>query len=149
MKPPKKHKEPQLVFYIPDFSTKLELPFVGTIDAGFPSPAEEFIEGPIDLYKRIIKHPAATFYAQARGNSMIDANVEDGDLLVIDKALEPKDGRIAVCYIDGEFTLKRLAVKEDGVYLMPANANFKPIRITEDNDFLIWGMLSYIIKDAK
>ena len=76
---------------------------------------------------------------------MIDAGIEDGDLLVIDKALEQKDGDIAVCFIDGEFTLKRLALKEDGIYLMPANAEYKPIKITEDNDFLIWGILSYVI----
>ena len=76
---------------------------------------------------------------------MIDAGIADGDLLIIDKALEPKDGDIAVCFIDGEFTLKRLALKEDGIYLMPANAEFKPIKITEENDFLVWGMLAYII----
>ncbi len=84
----------------------------------------------LDLNKDLIKHPEATFYARVKGRSIIDAGIEDGDLLIIDKALEPKDGDIAVCFIDGEFTLKRLAVKEDGVYLIPANAEFKPIRIT-------------------
>ena len=107
--------------------------------------AEEYIELAIDLNKELIKHPAATFYARVKGSSMIDAGIADGDLLIIDKALEPKDGDIAVCFIDGEFTLKRLALKEDGIYLMPANAEFKPIRITEENDFLVWGMLAYIV----
>jgi len=140
------HSGPQLEFYTPDFSTKLELPLAGTaVSAGFPSPAEEYIELALDLNKELIKHPAATFYARVKGRSMIDAGIQDGDLLIIDKALEPKDGDIAVCFIDGEFTLKRLAVKEDGVYLMPANAEFKPIRITEENEFLVWGMLAYII----
>ena len=140
------HAGPVLDFYTPDFSTQLELPLAaGAISAGFPSPAEEYIELAIDLNKELIKHPAATFYARVKGSSMIDAGIADGDLLIIDKALEPKDGDIAVCFIDGEFTLKRLALKEDGIYLMPANAEFKPIRITEENDFLVWGMLAYII----
>ena len=76
---------------------------------------------------------------------MVDAGIQDGDLLVIDKALEPKEGAIAVCYLDGEFTVKRLAVQEEGVYLMPANAEFKPIRITEENNFLVWGLVAYVI----
>ena len=140
------HSGPVLDFYTPDFSTQLELPLAaGAISAGFPSPAEEYIELAIDLNKELIKHPAATFYARVKGSSMIDAGIADGDLLIIDKALEPKDGDIAVCFIDGEFTLKRLALKEDGLYLMPANAEFKPIRITEENDFLVWGMLAYIV----
>ena len=140
------HSGPILDFYIPDFSTQLELPLAGTaVSAGWPSPAEEYIEIALDLNKELIKHPAATFYARVKGSSMIDAGIADGDLLIIDKALEPKDGDIAVCFIDGEFTLKRLALKEDGIYLMPANAEFKPIKITEENDFLVWGMLAYII----
>jgi DNA polymerase V len=103
------------------------------------------VEISLDLNKELIKHPAATFYARVKGNSMVDAGIEDGDLLIIDKALEPKDGDVAVCFLDGEFTLKRLCVKDDGVYLMPANAEFKPIRISEENDFLVWGILSYIV----
>ena len=76
---------------------------------------------------------------------MVDAGIQDGDLLVIDKALEPKEGTVAVCYLDGEFTVKRLTVQEEGVYLMPANAEFKPIRITEENEFLVWGIVAYVI----
>ena len=135
-----------LDFYTPDFSTQLELPLAGTaVSADFPSPAEEYIEITLGLNKELIKHPAATFYARVKGSSMIDAGIADGDLLIIDKALEPKNGDIAVCFIDGEFTLKRLALKEDSIYLMPANAEFKPIKITEENDFLVWGMLAFII----
>ena len=135
-----------LDFYTPDFSTQLELPLAGTaVSADFPSPAEEYIEITLGLNKELIKHPAATFYARVKGSSMIEAGIADGDLLIIDKALEPKNGDIAVCFIDGEFTLKRLALKEDSIYLMPANAEFKPIKITEENDFLVWGMLAFII----
>ena len=144
------HTGPVLDFFTPDFTTELKLPLAGSpVSAGFPSPAEDYIEMALDLNKELIKHPAATFYARVKGSSMIDAGIADGDLLIIDKALEPKDGDIAVCFIDGEFTLKRLALKEDGLYLMPANAEFKPIRITEENDFLVWGMLAYIVHKPK
>ena len=135
-----------LDFFTPDFTTLLELPLAGTaIAAGFPSPAEEYVEIALDLNKELIKHPASTFYARVKGDSMVDAGIQDGDLLVIDKALEPKEGSIAVCYLDGEFTVKRLAVREECVYLMPANAEFKPIKITEENDFLVWGLVAYVI----
>ena len=140
------HSGPVLDFYTPDFTTALELPLAGSpVSAGFPSPAEDYIEMALDLNKELIKHPEATFYARVKGHSMIDAGIEDGDLLVIDKALDQKNGDIAVCFIDGEFTLKRLALKEDGIYLLPANTEYKAIKITEDNDFLIWGILAYVI----
>jgi DNA polymerase V len=140
------HSGPVLDFFTPDFTTLLELPLSGTaIAAGFPSPAEEYVEIALDLNKELIKHPAATFYARVKGDSMVDAGIHDGDLLVIDKALEPKEGSIAVCYLDGEFTVKRLSVREEGVYLMPANTEFKPIKITEENDFLVWGIVAYVI----
>ena len=140
------HSGPVLDFFTPDFTTLLELPLSGTaIAAGFPSPAEEYVEIALDLNKELIKHPAATFYARVKGDSMVDAGIQDGDLLVIDKDLEPKEGSIAVCYLDGEFTVKRLSVREEGVYLMPANAEFKPIKITEENDFLVWGIVAYVI----
>ncbi|MEI6652216.1 MAG: translesion error-prone DNA polymerase V autoproteolytic subunit [Chlorobiaceae bacterium] len=140
------HAGPVLDFFTPDFTTQLELPLAGTaIAAGFPSPAEEYLDLALDLNKELVKHPAATFYARVKGDSMVDAGIQDGDLLVIDKALEPKEGSIAVCFIDGEFTVKRLAVREEGVYLMPANAEFKPIKITEENEFLVWGLVAYVI----
>ncbi|NMW22593.1 MAG: translesion error-prone DNA polymerase V autoproteolytic subunit [Chlorobiaceae bacterium] len=140
------HSGPVLDFFTADFTTKLELPLAGTeVSAGFPSPAGDYLEISLDLNIELIKHPAATFYARVKGSSMIDAGIEEGDLLIIDKALEPKDGAIAVCFLDGEFTVKRLAVREDGLYLMPANAEFKPIKITDDNDFLVWGIVAYII----
>ncbi len=140
------HAGPVLDFFTPDFTTQLDLPLAGTaIAAGFPSPAEEYVEIALDLNKELIKHPSATFYAKVKGDSMVDAGIQDGDLLVIDKALEPKEGTVAVCYLDGEFTVKRLTVQEEGVYLMPANAEFKPIRITEENEFLVWGIVAYVI----
>ena len=111
--------------------------------------AVEFEGQKLDLNEELIKHPEATFYARVKGHSMKDAGIQDGDLLVIDKAQEPKDGCVAVCAIDGEFTLKRLAVEKDGIYLMLANAEFKPIKITEENDFLVWGVVAYVVHEVR
>jgi len=144
------HSAPALGFYTPDLTTELVLPLAASpISAGFPSPAEEFFGLQLNLNDELIKHPEATFYARVRGHSMKDAGIQDGDLLVIDKAQEPKDGCVAVCAIDGEFTLKRLAVEKDGIYLMPANDEFKPIKITEENDFLVWGIVAYVVHKVR
>ena len=136
--------------YAPDYSSAFSLPLaVSPIAAGFAEPAGECNGEKLDLNEELIRHPAATFYARVKGHSMKDAGISDGDLLVIDKALEPTDGCVAVCAIDGEFTLKRLAVEKDGIYLMPANAEFKPIRITEENDFLVWGVVAYVVHKVR
>ncbi len=116
------------------------------VKAGFPSPAEDYTTLKLDLNKELIKNPASTFYARVSGLSMIDAGIDDGDLLVIDKSLEPHDGCLAVCYIDGEFTLKRFERHDGYGMLIPANSNFKPIKVTADNDFLVWGVVTYVIK---
>ena len=136
--------------YAPDYSTAFPLPLAASpIAAGFAEPAGECNGEKLDLNEELIRHPAATFYARVKGHSMKDAGISDGDLLVIDKALEPTDGCVAVCANDGEFTLKRLAVEKDGIYLMPANAEFKPIRITEENDFLVWGVVAYVVHKVR
>lgn len=85
-----------------------------TVHAGFPSPAQDYMNTFIDLNKELVRHPAATFYARVEGDSMIDAGVEDGDVLVVDKALEPQEGDMAVCFVDGEFALKFISFKEPG-----------------------------------
>jgi SOS-response transcriptional repressors (RecA-mediated autopeptidases) len=127
--------------------TKLKRPlFPFGIRAGFPSPALDFIDLTIDLNRHLIKHPAATFYGRVKGESMKDAGINDGDLLVIDKGIEPVDGKIAVCYIDGEFTLKRIKLDKNCCWLMPANEKYKPIKVTEENDLRIWGVVTYVIK---
>lgn len=127
--------------------SQLSLNFVeGGIAAGFPSPAEDFCGMTLDLNRELIKNPAATFYARVKGSSMIDAGIDDGDLLVIDKSSEPYNNSIAVCYIDGEFTVKRLKIERGEISLMPANKNYKPIKITEFSDFMVWGVVKYCIK---
>ncbi|HWR01448.1 MAG TPA: translesion error-prone DNA polymerase V autoproteolytic subunit, partial [Chlorobaculum sp.] len=103
----------------------------------------------LDLNKALVRHPNATFYGRVKGSSMIDAGIEDGDILVIDKSLEPKDGDIAVCFLDGEFTVKSISTGDDGLYLVPANKEFKPIRIGEESEFLVWGIVTYVIHKAR
>ncbi len=134
-------------FYIPDFSTKLELPYVDVgISAGFPSPADDFIELTIDLNKELIKHRDSTFFAKVKGNSMKNAGIFDGDLLIIDKSLEPQDGKIAICQIDGEFTVKRIKKEKEVVWLIAENEEYKPIKVTEENELMIWGIVIHSIK---
>lgn len=118
----------------------------GRVRAGFPSPAEDYSTTKLDLNRELIKNPASTFYARVSGLSMVDEGINEGDLLVIDKSIEPYDGCLAVCYIDGEFTLKRFEKHSSYALLVPANREFKPIKVTEDNDFCIWGVVTYLIK---
>lgn len=132
-------------FYTADVATELSLPFAEGIKAGFPSPAQDYIDLAFDLNKELVKNPSSTFYGRVRGDSMVDEGINDGDILVIDKSLPPADGRKAVCYIDGEFTLKTIRIKKDGIYLMPANPAYKPIKVNEENDFVVWGIVTFVI----
>lgn len=132
-----------------DTETELKLPFVDSgISAGFPSPALDFIDVSIDLNRHLIKHPSATFYGRVKGDSLKNAGISNGDLLVIDRSLEPKNGKIAVCFIDGEFTAKRIQIAKDEIWLIPENEAYKPIRVTEENNFLVWGIVTHVIKDV-
>jgi DNA polymerase V len=141
------HKTTELDFFTPDFSTELKLPYVDVgISAGFPSPADDFIELSIDLNKTLIKNKDTTFFAKVKGHSMKNAGIFDGDLLVIDKSLEPQNGKIAICQIDGEFTVKRIKKEENIVWLIAENEDFKPIKVTEENDLMIWGIVIHCIK---
>ena len=147
MQPKKIKKINNITVYFPEKSAQIKRPIVSEdVAAGFPSPAEDFKEVRISLDKELIKNEEATFYARVRGNSMIDANIEDGDLLVIDRSIESRNGKIAVCMIDGEFTIKRLKVEKNCVYLMPENKKFKPIKVTEENELIVWGIVTYVIK---
>lgn len=125
----------------------LGLPYANEgIQAGFPSPAQSYINETIDLNIELVKHPASTFFGRVSGDSMIEEGIEEGDILVIDKSLEPINGDLAVCCIDGEFTLKRILIEENCIKLMPSNASFKPIIVTPENQFTVWGIVTYTIK---
>jgi len=132
-----------------DTESALALPYVEEgISAGFPSPALDFVDLSIDLNRHLIKHPSATFYGRVKGDSLINAGISNGDLLIIDRSIEPANGKIAVCYIDGEFTAKRIQISRNEVWLIPENEAYQPIRVTEDNDFMIWGIVTHVIKDV-
>lgn len=138
-----------LTFFIPDLENNQKLPyFPSGIKAGFPSPAADFDETRISLDNVLVKNREATFYAKASGTSMIGAGIDDGDIMVIDRSLEPTNNKIAVCCIDGEFTVKRIKVTKNEVFLMPENKEFQPIKVTEDNELIVWGIVTYVIKSV-
>ena len=133
--------------FTPDDESCIEVPLSAErVAAGFPSPAEDYSSVGLDLNRELIKNPASTFYARVSGLSMVDEGINDGDLLVIDKSIEPYDGSLAVCFIDGEFTLKRFEKHKEYGLLIPANREFNPIKVTADNDFCIWGIVTFVIK---
>lgn len=123
------------------------VPEVGEVKAGFPVMSDPTGDTtPLDLNKLVIKNPASTFYLRVSGESMSGDGISDGDLLVVDRSVEPYDNCIAVCMLDGEFTLKRVELHEDHALLIPSNARYKPIRVTAENQFAVWGVVRYVIK---
>lgn len=138
---------PSLEVFIPDVSTSTPIPLINTnVGAGFPSPADDFVEAYIDLNKEYIKNKSATFMVRVNGNSMIDAGISNGDLLIVDKSIKPVTNKIAVCFYEGGYIVKRLRIEEDVIWLMPENYNYVPIKITPEDEFLIWGVVTAIIK---
>ena len=145
----KLHTGDHIDIFSANTQTEVVLPVLETgISAGFPSPAMDFIDASIDLNRHLIKHPSATFFGRVKGDSLKNAGISDGDLLVIDRSLEPTNGKIAVCYIDGEFTAKRIRISAKELILVPENEKYPPIRVTQDNTFLIWGIVTHVIKDV-
>ncbi len=116
------------------------------VPAGFPSPAQDHVDDGIDLNRELIKHPASTFCARVAGDSMRDCGIDDGDLLIIDKSLTPREGSVAVCFVDGEFTLKRISVRKDGIWLVPANPHYPALHVTDGSNFQVWGIVAYVVK---
>lgn len=130
-----------------DISSSLPLPYADEgVRAGFPSPAQDYLEQAIDLNKELIKHPASTFYGRVVGDSMRDEGIEEGNILIIDKSLELLDDDLAVCFIDGEFTVKRVQLEPDVAWLVPSNPNYPLIKVTKENEFIVWGIVTYTIK---
>ena len=119
--------------------------FVARISAGFPSPAEDWVEGRLDLNRHLIKHPAATFYMKVIGDSMSD-DIREGDIIVVDRAAEAEDGDIVVIRICNDFTVKKLSLQDGKIRLLPANESYPPIEVTEEMDFEVWGKVLWSIR---
>ena len=143
----------EIELYIGDFSGNQSLQYADDgIFCGFPSPAQDYIDRTLNFNEEIIKHPSATFYAKALGDSMEDAGIEEGDILVIDRALDPRDGDIVIAHVNGEFTVKYLDIskKDKGmVRLVPGNKRYKPIVMHEGDELQVWGVVSSIIKHLR
>ena len=121
---------------------------LGHVKAGFPSPAEDYHEK-LDLIRLLVKHRASTFFFEVDGVSMVDAGMDEGDIIIVDRSVDPYNNCKAVCYIDGEYTVKRIEIGDNCARLMPANENnttYKPIEVTPENNFLIWGVVTWVIK---
>ena len=126
----------------------IDLLMMGSVKAGFPSPAEEVREK-LDLVKLLVQHSASTFFFRIDGISMVDADMDEGDIIIVDRAVEPYNNCKAVCFIDGEYTVKRVEIHKGGAFLMPCNeknTKYKPIPVGPDNDCLIWGVVTWVIK---
>ena len=126
--------------------SKVEIPlFLNGIPAGFPSPADDFVESRLDLNEYLIDKPAATYFLRVNGHSMINLSINDGDLLIVVRAIEPKNNFVVVASIDGDFTVKIFQKTKEQIKLLPANPRFKPIFINQENDFMIWGVVKHVI----
>tara|TARA_B100001287_G_C22430478_1_gene411149 strand:- start:27 stop:476 length:450 start_codon:yes stop_codon:yes gene_type:complete len=139
------HKSQHLSFYSLD-ADALAIPFYqSNVPAGFPSPAEDFMDLDLNLQAYLVQHPSATFCVRVTGDSMQNAGIFSGDVMVVDRALEPKNNTIVLAVLDGEFTVKRIQKKGVQLFLKPENETFKPIEITEEMDFKVWGVVTHII----
>ena len=135
-----------------EFEEKVDLLLAPGIRAGFPSPAEDYLRESLDFNRDLIRHPEATFYGKVEGDSMEDAGINNGDIAVIDRSVEPQHGDVVVGYVNGEFTIKFLDLthREEGyIELRPANKNYQPIRIDENTKFEVWGVVVWTIKNWK
>ena len=138
-----------LNFFTPSKNTNLDALLINAgISAGFPSPAGDFKQERISLDQELIKNKEATFFARVSGESMINAGIHPGDILVVDRSLEPKNGKIVIAAVDGQLTVKRLQKSKKGIFLTPENDLFKPIKIEEENDILIWGVVTNVLHEV-
>jgi DNA polymerase V len=118
------------------------------VAAGFPSPADDFVEGPLDLNELLIRRPETTFFLRVRGGSMEGAGIHSGDLLVVDRSLEPRSGDVVIAAVGGDLTVKRIEKKEGGVYLVPDGPGYEPIEVTSSEELFIWGVVRHVIHEV-
>ncbi|OVE81758.1 hypothetical protein BVY03_02765 [bacterium K02(2017)] len=123
--------------------------FISKIEAGFPSPADDFIDQTLDLNELLIERPTATFFVRVNGNSMIGAGIHSGDILIVDRAVEAANNKIVIASLNGELTLKRIKKAKDKIILQPENPLFHPIHVTKHDQFEIWGTATHVIHSLK
>lgn len=132
--------------YRPIIQKRYPLPlFTCPVSAGFPSPAEDYIEGKLDLNQHLIKNPVATFFVRVTGDSMIGVGIHSGDLLIVDRSLEPRDNKVVIAVVDGELLVKRIRIRKRKVYLVAENPDYPPLAIAPEMDFQIWGVVTNVI----
>ncbi len=151
MNPIKKIKTiDNLEFFTVSVESKKETPFIDTmVSAGFPSPADDYLDLPIDLNEYLVENSAATFYIRVSGNSMQDEGIDDGDLLVVDRSKTPKNNDIVIGVLNGEFTVKKIQKTKTKLFMVAANKEYKKIEITEEMDFSVWGVVTYVIHKTR
>ena len=134
------------IVYRPELSTECQQPlFEAGVSAGFPSPAADYEESKLDLNKHLIKNPPATFFVRVTGDSMVGAGIHHGDLLIVDRSLEPKDKSVVIAVVNGELTVKRIRIKGRKITLEPENENYSAQQITEETEFEVWGIVTNVI----
>ena len=149
MKPKLINSNNKLAFYTLDNSKLDDIPmFRDAVPAGPSSPIQDYLDIDLNLHDFLVQNPADTFCVRAIGDSMIDANIQSGDVMVVDKAIEPKNNDIVLAVLDGEFTIKHIRKSEGELYLMPANTNYQPLKITSEVDFKVYGVVTFVIQKA-
>lgn len=134
------------IVYKPDRSTKRRQPiFMATVPAGFPSPAADYEEGKLDLNKHLIRNPAATFFVRVTGDSMVKAGIHNGDLLVVDRSIEPRDKNVVIAVVNGELTVKRIRIRKNGLTLEAENEAYQSQEINDEIEFEVWGVVTNVI----
>ena len=130
--------------------TKLRIPLVSAkVQAGFPSPADDHMERSLDLNEHLVKNPASTFFVRVQGYSMRDAGIAAGDILVVDRSVEPKDRQIVVAMLDGEFTVKRLCKRQGAIFLEAENKEYPSSEVGENQELVIWGAVTFVIHQPR
>lgn len=122
--------------------------YLSWVPAGFPSPADDYVERTLDLNEHLIRREASTFFVRVAGHSMTGAGIHDGDLLVVDRAVEPTDGAIVVAALDGELTVKRYRIHEERPYLVPESEEHSPLRIQPGQELVVWGVVQHVIHEV-
>jgi DNA polymerase V len=130
--------------------SSLRIPLVSAnVEAGFPSPADDHLERSLDLNEHVVKNPAATFFVRVKGDSMRDAGISSGDILVVDRSLSPEDGQVVVAMLDGDFTVKRLRKRKGQFFLEAGNSAYPPIEVRENQELVVWGVVTFVIHQPR